>query len=68
MTISNNTENAVAQVEMVSATIDGFEVSVPKGTLIIRAAETIGIQIQERSPIATRSSAGEVNQNAANAS
>lgn len=45
MTITNNTENVVAQAEMVTATIDGFEVSVPKGTLIIRAAETIGIQI-----------------------
>jgi len=45
MSITNNAENAVAQVEMVTATIDGFEVSVPKGTLIIRAAETLGIQI-----------------------
>lgn len=31
--------------EMVTATIDGIEVSVPKGTLIIRAAEQVGIQI-----------------------
>jgi NADH-quinone oxidoreductase subunit G len=45
MTITSNTETGVAQVEMVTAIIDGFEVSVPKGTLIIRAAETIGIQI-----------------------
>jgi NADH-quinone oxidoreductase subunit G len=30
---------------MVSLTIDGFEISVPKGSLIIRAAELIGIQI-----------------------
>ncbi|WP_242619728.1 NADH-quinone oxidoreductase subunit G, partial [Actinomadura fibrosa] len=30
---------------MVSVTIDGFEVEVPKGTLIIRAAELLGIQI-----------------------
>jgi NADH-quinone oxidoreductase subunit G len=29
----------------VSVTIDGFELRVPKGTLIIRAAEQIGIQI-----------------------
>jgi NADH-quinone oxidoreductase subunit G len=29
----------------VSVTIDGFEISVPKGTLIIRAAEMLGIQI-----------------------
>ncbi|MFC5184316.1 NADH-quinone oxidoreductase subunit G [Actinomadura harenae] len=33
------------QVEMVTCTIDGFEISVPKGTLIIRAAELLGIQI-----------------------
>ena len=32
-------------VEMVSLTIDGTEVSVPKGTLVIRAAELIGVQI-----------------------
>nr|WP_206068506.1 NADH-quinone oxidoreductase subunit G [Nonomuraea sp. FMUSA5-5] len=30
---------------MVTLTIDGFQVSVPKGTLIIRAAELLGIQI-----------------------
>src|SRR6201986_274005 len=29
----------------VTVTIDGFEISVPKGTLIIRAAEEVGIQI-----------------------
>ena len=37
-------ENAVA-VEMITVVIDGFEVSVPKGTLVIRAAEKLGIQI-----------------------
>ena len=31
--------------DLVTLTIDGVEVSVPKGTLIIRAAEQIGIQI-----------------------
>jgi NADH-quinone oxidoreductase subunit G len=31
--------------DAVHCTIDGFEVAVPKGTLIIRAAEMIGIQI-----------------------
>ena len=31
--------------DLVTLTIDGIEVSVPKGTLIIRAAELIGIQI-----------------------
>ena len=34
-----------AAVEMVSLTIDGQQVSVPKGTLVIRAAELMGIQI-----------------------
>ena len=38
-------EQAVATVETVSAIIDGVEVSVPKGTLIIRAAEQLGIAI-----------------------
>jgi NADH-quinone oxidoreductase subunit G len=32
-------------VEMVNLTIDDVEVSVPKGTLVIRAAELIGVQI-----------------------
>lgn len=32
-------------IEMITLTIDGFEVSVPKGTLVIRAAEKLGIQI-----------------------
>jgi NADH-quinone oxidoreductase subunit G len=31
--------------DLVTLTIDGFEISVPKGTLIIRAAELLGIQI-----------------------
>ncbi|BBZ38027.1 NADH-quinone oxidoreductase subunit G [Mycobacterium conspicuum] len=31
--------------EMVTLTIDGAEISVPKGTLVIRAAELMGIQI-----------------------
>jgi NADH-quinone oxidoreductase subunit G len=31
--------------DAVHCTIDGFEVAVPKGTLIIRAAEQIGVQI-----------------------
>ena len=36
---------AETQVEMITVTIDGFEVTVPKGTLVIRAAEKLGIQI-----------------------
>ena len=31
--------------ELVSLTIDGIQVSVPKDTLVIRAAEHIGVQI-----------------------
>ena len=30
-------------VEMITVTIDGFEVTVPKGTLVIRAAEKLEI-------------------------
>jgi NADH-quinone oxidoreductase subunit G len=42
----SSTEGAVApRSDMVSLTIDGFEVQVPKGTLVIRAAELMGIQI-----------------------
>ncbi|HMG62375.1 MAG TPA: NADH-quinone oxidoreductase subunit G [Streptosporangiaceae bacterium] len=32
-------------VDGVTVTIDGFEITVPKGTLVIRAAEQLGIQI-----------------------
>ena len=40
------TSNEVAvQTELVTLTIDGFEVKVPKGTLVIRAAELVGIQV-----------------------
>ncbi|HHU09358.1 MAG TPA: NADH-quinone oxidoreductase subunit G, partial [Intrasporangiaceae bacterium] len=38
-------EQAVAATDLVTLTIDGLEVSVPKGTLIIRAAEEAGIEI-----------------------
>jgi len=36
---------APAPVDTVAVTIDGFEIAVPKGTLVIRAAELLGIQI-----------------------
>jgi NADH-quinone oxidoreductase subunit G len=42
ITANSNTNN---QVELISAVIDGIEVRVPKGTLIIRAAEQLGNQI-----------------------
>jgi NADH-quinone oxidoreductase subunit G len=35
----------LTEVEMITVVIDGFEVTVPKGTLVIRAAEKLGIQI-----------------------
>ena len=40
--LSTDQENAV---EMITCVIDGFEITVPKGTLVIRAAEKLGIQI-----------------------
>jgi len=43
MTLTNN--EVSTSVEMISVTIDGFEITVPKGTLIIRAAEMLGIQV-----------------------
>ncbi len=47
MTVSETTTagGVPAEQKMVELTIDGFEVSVPEGTLLIRAAELIGIQI-----------------------
>ncbi len=45
MTLHADAAKQVAQAEMVTLTIDGVEISVPKGTLVIRAAELIGIQI-----------------------
>src|SRR4051794_36068866 len=49
MTITTNTPAAggsdVAPVETVTLTVDGVEVTVPKGTLVIRAAELVGIEI-----------------------
>lgn len=44
MTQAADSKTGVAP-EMVSLTIDGTEISVPKGTLVIRAAELMGIQI-----------------------
>ncbi|WP_406387147.1 NADH-quinone oxidoreductase subunit G [Streptomyces sp. NBC_00211] len=50
MTVTTNAptgggEAAVPPEDLVSLTIDGVELSVPKGTLVIRAAEQIGIEI-----------------------
>ncbi|MGW1026631.1 NADH-quinone oxidoreductase subunit G [Streptomyces sp. NPDC002577] len=40
-----NAEAAVPREDLVTLTIDGIELSVPKGTLVIRAAELLGIEI-----------------------
>ena len=47
MTSAAKTETGdeLSRPDMVTLTIDGNEISVPKGTLVIRAAELIGIQI-----------------------
>jgi NADH-quinone oxidoreductase subunit G len=47
MTSAANTQTGdqVGQPDMVTLTIDGAEISVPKGTLVIRAAELMGVQI-----------------------
>ncbi|MBA2948035.1 NADH-quinone oxidoreductase subunit G [Streptomyces himalayensis] len=42
---SGGGEAAVPREDLVSLTIDGIEISVPKGTLVIRAAEMLGIEI-----------------------
>ena len=42
---SGGGEAAVPPENLVSLTIDGAEISVPKGTLVIRAAEQLGIEI-----------------------
>src|SRR5436190_2517817 len=45
MTLQTN-EGALAPVtDGVTVTIDGFEIAVPRGTLVIRAAELLGLQI-----------------------
>ena len=43
--VSTSEEKAPEKSDEVTLTIDGVEVSVPKNTLVIRAAEQIGVQI-----------------------
>lgn len=46
MTVSTgSTTGGVEKTDLVTLTIDGVEVSVPKDTLVIRAAEQIGVQV-----------------------
>ncbi|MEE4423964.1 NADH-quinone oxidoreductase subunit G [Streptomyces bugieae] len=42
---SSSGSAAVPPEDLVTLTIDGIEISVPKGTLVIRAAELLGIEI-----------------------
>ena len=46
MTVTTNKSDELAKREdLVTLTIDDVEVSVPKGTLVIRAAELVGVDI-----------------------
>src|SRR5690242_5017130 len=45
MTVSTSSTSEAATTDLVNLTIDGIAVSVPKDTLVIRAAEQIGVQI-----------------------
>ena len=54
------TPELLTEVEMITVVIDGFEVTVPKGTLVIRAAEKLGIQIPRFCDHPLLSPAGEI--------
>ena len=45
MTIAPQTPTGVAPADLVTVTVDGIDVRVPKGMLIIRVAELMGIEI-----------------------
>ncbi|MBQ1080241.1 NADH-quinone oxidoreductase subunit G [Nocardiopsis sp. B62] len=49
MTVTSNTSGGSSPApppeDLITVTIDGFQIRVPKGTLLIRAAELLGIQI-----------------------
>ena len=46
MTVTNNAGSEVeVSVDLITVVIDGVEMRVPKGTLVIRAAEQLGIEI-----------------------
>ena len=45
MTTTSDESTTTAEVEMVTGTIDGHEITVPKGTMIIRAAELMGVEV-----------------------
>jgi NADH-quinone oxidoreductase subunit G len=43
--VSSTASRDVEKTDLVTLTVDGIETSVPKGTLVIRAAEQVGVQI-----------------------
>ena len=43
--IANRSSEAAKREDLITLTIDDIDVSVPKGTLVIRAAELIGVEI-----------------------
>ncbi|HXD25917.1 MAG TPA: 2Fe-2S iron-sulfur cluster-binding protein, partial [Propionibacteriaceae bacterium] len=43
--IANRASEAEQREDLITLTIDDIDVSVPKGTLVIRAAELIGVEI-----------------------
>ncbi len=45
MTVAATSGQVARPADGVTVTIDGFEITVPKGTLVIRAAEQLGIEI-----------------------
>jgi NADH-quinone oxidoreductase subunit G len=45
VTLQTNEPAAAPVTDGVTVTIDGYEITVPKGTLVIRAAELLGLQI-----------------------
>jgi NADH-quinone oxidoreductase subunit G len=45
VTLTNEPAAVAPVTDGVTVTIDGFEITVPRGTLVIRAAELLGIQI-----------------------
>jgi NADH-quinone oxidoreductase subunit G len=45
VTLQTNEATVAPVTDGVTVTIDGFEITVPKGTLVIRAAELLGLQI-----------------------
>ena len=45
MSVTARSSSAVERADLITLTIDDIEVSVPKGTLVIRAAELIGVEV-----------------------